>query len=192
MRFAPEPVAADAVEAKPRAALILTRYSKYLYFSCLFLLNLGRTLLTYLRISVTVLRHRVNRPMTLKRNRQQLEELRDTLSGYVTVIEGALDKSTLSNEDAQKLIAAWDAYIKLSVLLKNEDSEPTDVIAVVEDLMGWTESNVINRRTPSPIGHGIISHLLRLCSNMITMGLCDVNFVGHVVELCGQIISLGR
>merc|ERR1719237_313773 len=97
VRFAPEPVAAAAVEAKPRAALILTRY---------------------------ILRHRVNRPMTLKRNRQQLEELRDTLSGYVTVIEGALDKSTLSNEDEQKLIASWDAYIKLSVLLKNEDSEP--------------------------------------------------------------------
>ena len=31
VRFAPEPVAADAVEAKPRAALILTRYSKHLY-----------------------------------------------------------------------------------------------------------------------------------------------------------------
>ena len=164
MHFAPEPVAAAAVEAKPRAAIILTRY---------------------------ILRHRVNRPMTLKRNRQQLEELKDTLAGYMIIIEDALKKCTLSNEDAQKFIAAWDAYLKLSVLLRNEDSAPTAVIAVVEDLMGWAESNVVNERTPSPLCTGIICHLLSLCSNMISMGLCDVNFVGHVVELCGKVIPYG-
>ena len=129
--------------------------------------------------------------MTLKRNRQQLEELKDTLAGYMIIIEDALKKCTLSNEDAQKFIAAWDAYLKLSVLLRNEDSAPTAVIAVVEDLMGWAESNVVNERTPSPLCTGIICHLLSLCSNMISMGLCDVNFVGHVVELCGKVIPYG-
>ena len=152
------------MEVKPRAAIILTRY---------------------------ILRHRVNRPMTLKRNRQQLEELKDTLAGYLTIIEDALKKCTLSNADAQKFLAAWDTYLKLSVLLHNEDSAPTAVIAVVEDLMGWAESNVVNERTRSQLGTGLICHLLRLCSNMISMGLCDMNFVGHVVELCGKVISYG-
>ena len=164
MRFAPEPAAGEAVEAKPRAALILTQY---------------------------ILRHRVNRPMTLKRNRQQLEELKDTLAGYMTIIEDALKQFTLTNEDAQKFLAAWEAYLKLSVLLRNEDSASTAVIASVEDLMGWAESNVVNERTRSQLGIGIYRHLLRICSNMISMGLCDVNFVGHVVELCGKVITYG-
>ena len=105
---------------------------------------------------------------------------------------GARDREKrVANEDAQKFLAAWEAYLKLSVLLRNEDSASTAVIASVEDLMGWAESNVVNERTRSQLGIGIYRHLLRICSNMISMGLCDVNFVGHVVELCGKVITYG-
>ena len=162
VRFAPEPVAAE--EAKPCAAIVIIRY---------------------------ILRHRVNRPMSLKRNRQQLEELRDTLKGYTAILETALNDFTLSKEDTQKLLAAWDTYLKLCVLLRNEDLTPTAIIAEVEDLMGWADCKIFNNQIRSPLGNGIVNHLLCLCSNMISIGLCDVNFVGHLVEVSNKVIPHG-
>ena len=130
--------------------------------------------------------------MSLKRNRQQLEELRDTLKGYIAILETALNDFTLSEEETQKLLAAWEAYLKLCVLLRNEDLAPTAIIAVVEDLMGWADCKIFNEQIRSPLGTGVIHHLLCLCSNMISIGLCDVNFVGHLVEVCSKVIPHGE
>jgi hypothetical protein len=174
VRFAPEPA---SNEPKPRVALVLLRY---------------------------IFRHRVNRPMMLKKNRQQICDLRDVLKEYLPVIEKALgaDDEHSTAADTHKLLCAWEVYLNLNVLLHDGGSHGglgQDVPAtfvVVEDLIEWVETKVI--RAGAGVGRnghlarGIARHLLRLCCNMVTMGLCDVNFVGHVVDLCGKVIPFGE
>jgi hypothetical protein len=33
---------------------------------------------------------------------------------------------------------------------------------------------------------------MMICSNMISLGLCDVNLVGHIAELCRRALVVGK
>ncbi len=166
VRFAPEP---ESAEPRPRVALVLLQY---------------------------ILKHRLNRPMMLKRNRQQMIDVKDVLREYSQVGERSLSTpESVSSRDAKKLICAWEVYLKLNVLLHDGDGGQQDLaatLAVMEDNVAWVESKVVDKGFRGEVAVGYARSLLRICCNMVTMGLCDVNFVGHVVNLCGKVISSGE
>ena len=71
----------------------------------------------------------------------------------------------------------------------------TETFSRVEEFMDWTSKTVFGEAEdngPSELGRSVLDCLLVMCSNMITVGKCDANFVGHCMELCGKLIAKGE
>jgi hypothetical protein len=78
----------------------------------------------------------------------------------------------------------------IEILLSGKDGVG-DAVAIVEDVMAWANHNaLLNSPLDGPRGK-IARELLLTCCNMVTVGVCDVNFIGHVIELCSDILDKG-
>ena len=68
----------------------------------------------------SILANPINRPMLLKKNRIQLEEVVSALESYLPVLEEKIkDPRKLRDMDeVKKLSLAWDSLVRLSILLQ--------------------------------------------------------------------------
>ena len=102
---------------------------------------------------------------------------------------------SLGKESEQKYLIAWELHLKLNTLL-NKSSE--DAFKLIEDSIEWVEEEIFqqqerDRRRPlTRLEEKLVTSLIMVCCNMITLGLCDVNLVGHVAELCRRAIGRGE
>ena len=109
--------------------------------------------------------HPVNRAMMLKKNRANLEEIRLVLEKFLPVLNE-------DDGDSGRIIEAFEVLLTLTVLLHTKDNSE-ETLTRVEDIL----THVYD--APAPI----LEKALTVCINMITIGVCDVNFNCHVVEL---------
>ena len=66
-----------------------------------------------------ILANPINRPMLLKKNKTQLQELLTVLDSYFPVLSGKLTtRQVQDRNEIKKLSLAWDSLIRLSILLQ--------------------------------------------------------------------------
>ena len=130
----------------------------------------GLTLIKYL------IGHPVNRAMMLRKNRDNLEELRSVLINFIPVAD--------QNE---RTLEAFEILLKLTVLLHDKENfEQTfhqieDIVTVVKD------DFVANKKSEQV--KVIAAKTLLICCNMISIGICDVNFIGHCCDLAEVLLE---
>ena len=145
---------------------------------------------------VYLLQHPVNRAILLRKNRPQLEELRaKLLSSYLPQLKEYLRQDEEDSNRARELEAAWGITLKLTVLLQEGavDESCSETLGKVEDLMDWTEKEVLSgeRLSSFSLAARLAMEAAVVCRDMVTIGVCDVNFVGHFLELCESLLSKG-
>ncbi len=130
-----------------------------------------------LGILAYVLKHPVNRSVLLKKNRHHLLEVRETLHDYLPL----LAKPT---ENPEKLLSAFDLLLKSTVLLHSKEAAE-ETLSTVEDVINFVETEFLSRDAESLQDHikSVIETTAFIACNMITIGVCDLNFIGHVCEM---------
>ncbi len=135
-----------------------------------------------------LLQHPVNRAILLRKNRTQLEELRDVLCSYLPLIKSALASGDYSDVEAKKFSMTWSFLLKLTVLLQESsgEAEVSDTLSKVEDCLEWLEGAVATESgSKDRVLRGeLVRSAGLVCCNMVTIGVCDANFVGHLLDLC--------
>jgi hypothetical protein len=109
------------------------------------------------------------------------------LQNYLDLIEAAL-RSPLEATQEKKLAYVWGVLLRLTVIL-HKDGDNVATLKTVEGFMDIFEANS-GRMTD--FGRLLLRDLLQLCSNMATLSLCDINFVGHCTELTTLVLCEGK
>lgn len=131
--------------------------------------------------------------MLLRKNRSQLEEMAAALKEYLPVIKRALAKDTIDENLKEKLLCAWKMLLHLTLVLNRKDDEACDTIADVEEYLTFLEEEVLSQRQElSAFEEGLSQILLTFCSNMVTLGVCDPNFIGNCQEISIQVLKRSR
>ena len=146
-----------------------------------------------------LLQHPVNRAILLRKNRPHLADLRDCLQGHLPDIGCSLRKEKLEERERKKLASAWTVLLKLTVLLRREETGGeegacSETLERVEELLEWLGEAVLEKeeRPSSKLGRSLALSACSLCTNMVTIEVCDVNFVGHLLDLCGNMVDMGE
>ncbi len=159
----------------------------------------GKPVLALLLVEYAM-QHPVNRAILLRKNRAQLEELRSSLLAYVPIIRTHLRGEGACDKTGKKLAMVWKLALKLTVLLQEEgeaDASCSETLGKIEDLMEWTEKEVLTEEGGSGSGNStrlgveLSRSTVSVCCDMVTIGVCDINFIGHLLELCGMLLNKG-
>jgi len=78
----------------------------------------------------------------------------------------------------------------LEVLLSKGEGI-NNAIASIEDLIEWTQSHALSSPPLIGLRSKVAREVLLTCCNMVTLGICDVNFIGHLIELCTDLLEKG-
>ena len=180
-----------------------------------------------------IFRHPVNREILLRKNRPQVEELKDTLRKYVDEFVHYLPnarKSSASQEDLSAnqniLCEVWQSLLTLTMLLhfpnkaawenpvnnailegigsehkkrsksttcttNTTGQTETDVFIVLEDLLEWTETNLLDlpHLSKDIFSLRLLNGLINTCSNTVTLGIADTSFIGLSLEFADKVLS---
>ena len=102
--------------------------------------------------------------------------------------------ATLSQESEQKYLIAWELHLKLNVLL-NKASE--EAFKIIEDSIEWVDEEIFQQQGTNSLvpmtrlEDKLVTSLMMICCNMVTLDLCDVNLAGHIAELCRRTMGRG-
>ena len=67
----------------------------------------------------------------------------------------------------------------------------TDVFNVLEDLLEWTETNLLDlpRISKDIFSLRLLNYLINTCSNTVTLVIADTSFIGLSLEFANKVLS---
>ena len=110
--------------------------------------------------------------------------------------KSGLRSESLSKDSEQKYLIAWELRLKLNTLL-NKDSE--EAFKVIEDSIEWVDEEIFllhqgteDEQPLTRLEEKLVTSLMMICSNVVSLNLCDVNLIGHMAELCRKAMTRGK
>ncbi len=141
-----------------------------------------------------LLLHPVDRAILLKKNVGQLGDLRETLKTYLPAIK---QESVGSEMTDRKILLVWDSLLKLTVLIHQVEGDAAAALHEtcdrMEECMEWLSAEVLDDDKPmTELGRTLTRALILVCSNMVTVSICHLNFVMRCIKLCQKGLLRGN
>ncbi|NXN84882.1 CNDG2 protein, partial [Bombycilla garrulus] len=145
-----------------------------------------------------LLTHAVNRGCLLSVSKKKLKKLLKTLSAAKGVLGSVLNGRDSGGWNQATSLKAFCLFCRFSIHLQHKFSEEGDHLSLLKETGAWIENKVVpfilasNQEDDSDVSVLIIQTYLTVCKDVIMVGLGNLTFQAHLLEIALLILQAGR